>query len=77
MGRIFSCLSLVSALTPFFARPLYSLVYSASLATLPGAYLLLTGAVTLGAMAAMLVVSRIIIRHKQQVASAEQCELSE
>ena len=77
MGRIFSCLSLVSALTPFFARPLYSLVYSASLATLPGAYLLLTGAVTLGAMAAMLVVRRIITRHKQQVTSAEQCELSE
>ena len=77
MGRVFSCLSLVSALTPFFARPLYSLVYSASLATLPGAYLLLTEAVTLGAMAAMLVVRRIIIRHKQQVTSAEQCELSE
>ena len=77
MGRIFSCLSLVSALTPLVAPPLYSLVYSASLATPPGAYLLVTGAVTLGAMAAMLVVRRIIIRNKQQVASVEQCELSE
>ena len=77
VGRIFSCLSLVSALTPFFARPLYSLVYSATLASLPGAYLLLTGGVTLGAMAAMILVRRIIIRNKQQVTSTEQYELSE
>ena len=66
---MFSCLSLVSALTPFLARPLYSLVYGASLDTFPGAYLLLTGAIILGAMAAMLGVRRIIRGNTQQETS--------
>ena len=75
VGRIFSCLSLVSALTPFLARPLYSLVYGATLDTFPGAYLLFTGAIILGAMGAMLWVRR-IIRGDEQQDGSEQHELS-
>ena len=57
---MFSSLSLVSALSPFLARPLYSLVYNATLDTFPGAFLVFTGAIILGAMSIMLMVKRII-----------------
>ena len=60
VGRVFSSLSLVSALSPFLARPLYSLVYNATLDTFPGAFLVFTGAIILGAMSIMLMVKRII-----------------
>ena len=63
--RIFSCLSLVSALTPFFARLLYSLVYGVTLDTFPGSYLLT------GAMASMIEVRRIIRGSTQQDTSEQ------
>ena len=60
VGRVFSSLSLVSALSPFLARPLYSLVYNATLDTFPGAFLVFTGAIILAAMAIMSLVKRMI-----------------
>ena len=60
VGRIFSCLSLLSALIPFFSRPLYSLMYNETLESFPGTFLLFTSAIIFVAMTVMFGVKRIL-----------------
>ena len=51
VGRVFSCLALISALVPFFSHPLYGSIYDATLETFPGAFMFVTfGLISLAAV---------------------------
>ena len=56
VAPVFSCLALLSCLLPFLTHPLYAGIYSASLASLPSAFLLFTGGLILLAACLLLLV---------------------
>ena len=67
VGRVFSSLSLVSALVPLVSGPLYSLVYNATLGHFAGTFMLVTSSLILAATAIMVAVWRIFIHQGRRV----------
>ena len=50
VGRIFSCLALVSALVQFVSGPMYAVIYNQTLDTFPGTFMLTTSLIIFVAM---------------------------
>merc|ERR1719195_1046953 len=50
VGRIFSCLALLSALVQFVSGPMYAVIYNQTLDTFPGTFMLTTSLIIFVAM---------------------------
>ena len=60
VGRIFSCLALISALVKFVSGPMYAIIYDQTLASFPGTFMMVTSLIIFMAMAIMMIVKCLI-----------------
>ena len=60
VGRIFSCLALVSALVQFVSGPMYAVIYNQTLDTFPGTFMLTTSLIIFVAMVITVLVKRLM-----------------
>merc|ERR1719336_512072 len=70
VGRIFSCLALISALVKFVSGPMYAIIYDQTLASFPGTFMMVTSLIIFMAMAIMMIVKCLI---RYQVVEDDKC----
>ena len=69
VGRIFSCLALVSALVQFVSGPMYAVIYNQTLDTFPGTFMLTTSLIIFVAMVITVLVKRLMSKGQLNIAS--------
>ena len=67
VGRIFSCLALVSALVQFVSGPMYAVIYNQTLDTFPGTFMLTTSLIIFVAMVITVLVKCIMSKGQLKI----------
>jgi len=62
VGRVFSCLSLLSALVPFFVQPMFAFIYQATLDNFTGAFMIFTSLLIAIALVLYIFVKKIMTK---------------